>query len=230
MWFLETLIDFCLTVSSPDSLRWPQLQVRVQLLVALQAEHPRWRVEEEGQPLRRGWVFQYFLWFLWCILSDTSCHRKLCDLPLNSTEDIFYNRISSNVTLYSCSHAEFFRWWLRLPWGQDQRTVEEDDLIYRLLYFVRNHTWFPKLFQQFSSRMECEWSHSFRSVKSYRVKSLHHGKGKDPHQHCRHWPRRLWQVHYHRSLDLQGIIGCTSWAGMQPSWWQNSAYYMITFD
>ena len=122
------------------------------------------------------------------------------------------------------------RWWLRLPWGQDQRTVEEDDLIYRLLYFVRNHTWFLELFQQLSSRMECERSHSFRSVKSYRVKSLHHGKGKDPHQHCRHWPRRLWQVHHHRSLDLQGIIGCICWAGMQPSWWQNSAYYMITFD
>merc|ERR1711978_733692 len=33
----------------------PQLQIRVQLLVALQAEHPCWRVEEEGQPLRRGW-------------------------------------------------------------------------------------------------------------------------------------------------------------------------------
>ena len=134
--------DSCITVSCLDPLRWPQLQVRVQLFVALQAEHPCWRVEEEGQPLRRGWAFQHFLWVLWCILSDTSCQRKLCDLPLNSTEDILYNRISSNVKLNSCSHAEFFRWWLRLPWGQDQRTVEEDDLIYRLLYFVRNHTCF----------------------------------------------------------------------------------------
>ena len=54
MRFLETHIDLCVIVSCLDSLRWPQLQVRVQLLVALQAEHPRWRVEEEGQPLRRG--------------------------------------------------------------------------------------------------------------------------------------------------------------------------------
>merc|ERR1719219_1571515 len=53
-------------------------------------------------------------------------------------------------------------WRLRLPRGHDQRAVEEDDLIYRLLYFVRNHTWFLELFQQLSSRMECERSHSFR--------------------------------------------------------------------
>merc|ERR1712037_263633 len=38
-----------------DPVRWTQLQVRLQLLVAVQAEHSVRRLEEEGQPLRRGW-------------------------------------------------------------------------------------------------------------------------------------------------------------------------------
>merc|ERR1719234_2561180 len=38
-----------------DFVRWTQLQVCLQLPVAFQAEHPCWWVEEEGQPLRRGW-------------------------------------------------------------------------------------------------------------------------------------------------------------------------------
>ena len=34
--------------------------------------------------------------------------------------------------------------------------------------------------------------------------NLQDGKGKGSHQHRRHWPRRLWQVDHHWSLDLQG--------------------------
>ena len=34
------------------------------------------------------------------------------------------------------------------------------------------------------------------------TQSQQHGKGKDSHQHCRHWSRRLWQVYHHWSLDL----------------------------
>ena len=46
-----------------DSVRWPQLQVCLQLLVAFQAEHPvRW-LEEEGQPLRRRYVGTFFYFF-----------------------------------------------------------------------------------------------------------------------------------------------------------------------
>merc|ERR1712226_1427022 len=30
-----------------------------------------------------------------------------------------------------------------------------------------------------------------------------HGEGKNSYQHCRHRPRRLWQIHLHWSHDLQ---------------------------
>ena len=41
-------------------------------------------------------------------------------------------------------------------------------------------------------------------------KNLHHGKGEDPHQHRRHWPRRLWQVYHHWTPDLQGVLATFS--------------------
>ena len=37
-----------LTLYLLDPLCWTQLQVRLKLPVAFQAEHPSWRVEEEG--------------------------------------------------------------------------------------------------------------------------------------------------------------------------------------
>ena len=49
-----------------------------------------------------------------------------------------------------------------------------------------------------------------------------------PYQHCRHWPRRLWQIHHHWPLDLQGELIDLVVVEDIFLWWQNSAYYMIS--
>ena len=49
-----------------------------------------------------------------------------------------------------------------------------------------------------------------------------------PYQHCRHWPRRLWQIHHHWPLDLQGGFTNLVFVENFLLWWQNSAYYMIS--
>ena len=60
----------------------------------------------------------------------------------------------------------------------------------------------------------CSQVHSLFQLWKALTNNIHHGEGKDPHQHCCHWTRRLWQVHLHWSLDLQ------MWRYRQENHWE----------